>query len=103
MEALLHEGSRLFPQGAPLLADVGTGSGIIPVTIAHARPAWRVAASDISAAALEMALTNAQRHDVASRISWLEGDLLEPYIERGLAPEYWCRTHHISRMATCRR
>ncbi|OCT13083.1 protein-(glutamine-N5) methyltransferase, release factor-specific [Paenibacillus pectinilyticus] len=87
VEALLHEGSRLFPQGAPLLADVGTGSGIIPVSIAHARPTWRVAASDISAAALEMARENAQRHDVAARVEWLEGDLLEPYIERGLAPD----------------
>ncbi|TXK76008.1 peptide chain release factor N(5)-glutamine methyltransferase [Paenibacillus sp. N3.4] len=87
VEALLHEGSRLFPQGAPLLADVGTGSGAIPVTIAHARPAWRVAASDISAAALEMAHVNAQRHGVAARIEWLEGDLLEPFIQRGIAPD----------------
>ncbi|RTE09017.1 peptide chain release factor N(5)-glutamine methyltransferase [Paenibacillus whitsoniae] len=87
VEAVLREGSRLFPQGAPLLADVGTGSGIIPVTIAHARPDWRVAASDISAAALEMAQLNAQRHGVAARVEWLEGDLLEPYIARGLAPD----------------
>ncbi|MBP1965727.1 peptide chain release factor N(5)-glutamine methyltransferase [Paenibacillus aceris] len=87
VEALLHEGTRLFPQGAPLLADVGTGSGIIPVTVAHARPNWRVAASDISAAALEMARLNAQRHGVAARVEWLEGDLLEPYIERRIAPD----------------
>ncbi|GGA16270.1 release factor glutamine methyltransferase [Paenibacillus marchantiophytorum] len=87
VEALLHEGTRLFPQGAPLLADVGTGSGVIPVTIAHARPAWRVAASDISAAALEMARVNAQRHGVAARVEWLEGDLLEPFIQRGIAPD----------------
>lgn len=87
VEAVLREGSRLFPQGAPLLADVGTGSGIIPVTIAHARPDWRVAASDISASALEMARVNAQRHGVAARVDWLDGDLLEPYIARGLAPD----------------
>ena len=41
VEAVLHEGSRLFPQGAPLLADIGTGSGAIPVTAAHARPGDR--------------------------------------------------------------
>lgn len=87
VEALLHEGTRLFPQGAPLLADVGTGSGIIPVTVAHARPDWRVAASDISAAALEMARLNAQRHGVAARVEWLEGDLLEPYTRRRIAPD----------------
>jgi release factor glutamine methyltransferase len=85
VEAILHEGSRLFPQGAPLLADVGTGSGAIPVTLAHARPAWRVYSSDISAPALEMAQVNAQLSGVAERITWLEGDLLEPYIERRLA------------------
>ncbi|NQX70633.1 peptide chain release factor N(5)-glutamine methyltransferase [Paenibacillus alba] len=87
VEALLHEGLRLFPQGAPLLADVGTGSGAIPVTVAHARPTWRVAASDISAAALEMAGVNAQRHGVVARVEWLEGDLLEPFIQRGIAPD----------------
>ncbi|KQX60145.1 MULTISPECIES: peptide chain release factor N(5)-glutamine methyltransferase [unclassified Paenibacillus] len=87
VEALLHEGSRLFPQGTPLLADVGTGSGAIPVTVAHARPTWRVAASDISAAALEMARVNAQRHGVAARVEWLEGDLLEPFIARRIAPD----------------
>lgn len=87
VEAIIHEGSRLFPQGAPLLADVGTGSGAIPVTISHARPTWRVYSSDISAAALEMARANAQRHGVAERVTLLEGDLLEPYIERRLAPD----------------
>lgn len=87
VEALLHEGSRLFPQGAPLLADVGTGSGAIPVTVAHARPTWRVAASDISAAALEMARVNAQRHGLLARVEWLEGDLLEPFIARRIAPD----------------
>lgn len=87
VEAILREGSRLFPQGTPLLADVGTGSGAIPVTIAHARPSWRVYSSDISAPALEMAKGNAQRHGVAERVHLLEGDLLEPYIERRLAPD----------------
>ncbi|MBP1992574.1 peptide chain release factor N(5)-glutamine methyltransferase [Paenibacillus eucommiae] len=87
VETILHEGSRLFPQAAPLLADVGTGSGAIPVTIAHARPAWRVYSSDISAPALEVARANAQRHGVAERVTLLEGDLLEPYLVRRLAPD----------------
>ncbi len=85
VETILREGSRLFPQAAPLLADVGTGSGAIPVTLAHERPSWRVYSSDISAAALEMAERNARRHGVAERITLLEGDLLEPYIARRLS------------------
>jgi release factor glutamine methyltransferase len=87
VETILHEGSRLFPQGAPLLADIGTGSGAIPVTIAHARPEWRVYSSDISAAALEMAHANARRNSVAERVTLLEGDLLGPYLERRMAPD----------------
>lgn len=87
VETILREGSRLFPQGAPLLADIGTGSGAIPVTLAHARPAWRVYSSDISPAALEMAGGNARRNGVAERVTLLQGDLLEPYLERSLAPD----------------
>ncbi|MFC0216418.1 N5-glutamine methyltransferase family protein [Paenibacillus chartarius] len=66
----------------PVLGDVGTGSGAIPVTIAVKRPDWRVYGSDISAAALEMARGNAARH--GARVEWLEGDLLEPYISGGV-------------------
>jgi release factor glutamine methyltransferase len=71
----------------PHLADVGTGSGAIPVTVAVQCPAWRLAASDISAAALEVAAQNAQRNGVGGRIEFLEGDLLLPYVERGIAPD----------------
>src|SRR5690606_16558910 len=42
-----------------------------------------VHASDISGAALAVARRNALRHGVASRIEWLQGDLLMPWIETG--------------------
>ncbi len=60
------------------IADVGTGSGCLAVALAHELPHAEIFATDISAAALEVALRNATRHRVASRIRFLEGDLLGP-------------------------
>jgi release factor glutamine methyltransferase len=62
--------------GPPRIADVGTGSGILAVTIAKHLPAAQVVATDSSKAALEIALENARRHGVAERVQWIECDLL---------------------------
>ncbi|SDE33303.1 release factor glutamine methyltransferase [Paenibacillus sp. UNCCL117] len=70
--------------GPPVVCDVGTGSGAIAVVLAAQCPGWRVLGSDISAAALETAKDNAARLGVADRIEWAEGDLLRPWIERGV-------------------
>lgn len=59
-----------------LLVDTGTGSGCIAVSLAHYLPQAAVYATDISAPALAVARTNAQRHGVADRIIFLKGDLL---------------------------
>jgi release factor glutamine methyltransferase len=62
---------------APLrIADVGTGSGCLAVALAHSLPHAEVFATDISAAALEVARRNAARHGVADRIHFFETDLL---------------------------
>ena len=45
--------------------DLGTGSGAIAVAVSCERPDLRVSASDASDGALEMARTNAQRHNAA--------------------------------------
>lgn len=58
------------------IADVGTGSGILAVTLAKHLPKCRVTAIDISPAALAVARRNGERHGVAARIEWLEGDVL---------------------------
>jgi release factor glutamine methyltransferase len=65
--------------GPPALADIGTGSGCVAVCLARYLPEARVAASDLSAAALEVARRNASRHGVAERIEFRAGDLLAPW------------------------
>lgn len=58
------------------VADVGTGSGCLAVSLARELPRAEIMASDISAAALEMARSNAERHGVSARIHFVQGDLL---------------------------
>jgi release factor glutamine methyltransferase len=65
-----------FP--APHIVDVGTGSGAIPVALAHALPNASVTTIDLSSAALAVARRNAACCALAERIRFLEGDLLTP-------------------------
>ena len=58
--------------------DVGTGSGNLAVAATYQHSGTRFRALDRSAAALEVARRNAQRHHVADRIEFLEGNLFEP-------------------------
>jgi len=57
------------------IADVGTGSGILAICCAKHIPECEVTALDISSAALKVAAANAQQHDVADRIRFLQSDL----------------------------
>jgi len=59
------------------IADVGAGSGCIAVALARELPQAQFYATDISSAALAVARRNAERHGVASRIRFLECNLLE--------------------------
>ena len=63
------------------IADIGAGSGVIAVALARELPLARIVATDVSADAIALARRNAARHDVAGRIDFREGDLLEPLSE----------------------
>jgi release factor glutamine methyltransferase len=70
--------------GEALVADVGTGSGVIAVSLAQAFPGVRVFATDSSSEALEVASRNADRAGVGERVEFLEGALLDPLRGEGL-------------------
>ncbi|MDT7780167.1 MAG: release factor glutamine methyltransferase [Acidobacteriota bacterium] len=62
---------------APLVCDVGTGSGCIVVSLLHERADARGLALDISAEALRIAERNAARHGVHERIRFLVSDCFD--------------------------
>jgi release factor glutamine methyltransferase len=64
--------------GGPIrIADVGTGTGAIAIAIAANATNAVVTATDRSAEALVLALENAQRTNVADRVTLVETDLLD--------------------------
>jgi release factor glutamine methyltransferase len=80
IEAVLAvAGKKKWPK--PLIADIGTGSGNIAVTLACELPEAEIHASDISKQALEVARANAERHSSQDRIRFHEGDLFSAFPE----------------------
>jgi release factor glutamine methyltransferase len=84
-ELLVEYAAQRIPvEQQATIIDVCTGSGCIAVAIARLRPRARVIATDLSSRSLDVARQNATRHTGCERITWLEGDLLEPLAEQGL-------------------
>ncbi len=75
------EGPEMFR-----IADVGTGSGCLAITLALALPRAQVVATDISEAALDYARRNAQKHGVAHRIHFVQDDFLRGWIAENREP-----------------
>jgi release factor glutamine methyltransferase len=63
------------------IIDVGTGSGCIVVVLAKHLPDAAIFAVDTSPETLLLARRNAERNEVSSRITFLQGDLLGPLPE----------------------
>jgi release factor glutamine methyltransferase len=85
-EILVQAVLDLLPAGAlgPVL-DVGCGSGAVSLSLAKERPGLRVVATDLSAAALQVARRNAHDLDLEAHLTFVQGDLLEPWRPGGAA------------------
>lgn len=74
----LNDGGRASSPGSLLrIVDVGTGSGCIALALAKELPDAEIHATDISPAALEIARTNAARHQLEKHIRFRQTDLLQ--------------------------
>ncbi|MEX1197711.1 MAG: peptide chain release factor N(5)-glutamine methyltransferase [Pseudohongiellaceae bacterium] len=98
-EWLVEEVLRQLPGEALQVADLGTGSGAIALSLAWDRPRWQLWATDISARALDVARRNAAALGLES-VRFLQGSWFEvlpggqrfdavvsnpPYVEPGAA------------------
>ncbi len=63
---------------APRILELGTGSGILAVTLALELPAATIVATDVSTNALALARENSDRLGAAGRIDFRAGDLFAP-------------------------
>jgi release factor glutamine methyltransferase len=84
---------------SPRLADIGTGSGCIAVSLAHEVATAHVTATDVSGAALVVARDNARQLGVGERMTFVETSFLDgiagpfdliaanpPYVKAGDKP-----------------
>lgn len=65
-----------------IIADVGTGSGCIAISLAKNIPNARIFAIDTDVSALVLAKKNASLNKVGGKITFLNGDLLSPLKEK---------------------
>lgn len=77
-ELLVEEilNSAIWSRQAPVIMDVGTGTGCIVLSLALAHPAAKYIAADLSPASLELARENARTHGLEERIQWRINHLL---------------------------
>lgn len=80
---ILNRMDTFFPYLEKIdIADVGTGSGAIAVTLCKEEKKCQMRASDISLEAIEMAKKNARLNEAT--IEFFVGNMLDPLIEKGI-------------------
>ena len=66
------------------IADIGTGSGCVAITLAQELPNIKIIATDISRRALRVTKINSTNHNVPNQVQLLYGNLLTPLIKHNL-------------------
>src|SRR5690625_200216 len=76
--------SRFNEKEELVIADIGTGSGIIAISLALEFPHAKVYATDISSRAIQVAKKNAK--SLEANVHFLEGNFLEPLLQNKISP-----------------
>jgi release factor glutamine methyltransferase len=82
-ELLVELALARLPAGKLVVADLGTGTGCLGISLCAERPAWSAVLTDISLPALRVATDNAVRHRVAARVLPVQGDLCASLFQAG--------------------
>lgn len=77
--------SLLKNKSTATLYDIGTGSGALCLSMLKEHPGLRAIASDLCENALVIAQKNAKMLALGDRVSFLQGDLFEPFYDQPLA------------------
>jgi len=72
---------KFSPDAEFLFADLGTGSGILAITIATLFPNAKGVAVDLSSEALKIASRNSVKHEVGDRVSFVQADFTCPLFQ----------------------
>jgi len=83
-EVLVETALALLPGDALQIADLGTGSGAVALSLACERPSWRLWATDISLSALRVAAHNCVACNLEHRVMLVAGDWLAHFAAASL-------------------
>lgn len=83
-KAITEIKSRFNKKAEVVIADIGTGSGIIAISLALEFPYAKVYATDISSRAIQVAKKNAK--SLEANVHFLEGNFLEPLLQKKISP-----------------
>jgi release factor glutamine methyltransferase len=81
IEGVVQRVKKRFGSETLEVVDIGTGSGVIAVTLALELPQAKVSAVDIAQPSLEVAQRNAD--SLGAKVDFIYGDLLQPLIRQG--------------------
>ncbi len=86
-ELLVEQATQMLKtRPSPVVLDIGSGSGCIPISIKHFNPHARVFSCDISRAALELATTNART--LGLDVSFFACDILKKELPANIAAPF---------------
>lgn len=84
VQHVIHLVQNQFPDEPVTIVDIGTGSGVIAVSLSLELPHTTVYATDISEKALDIARENAAH--LGASVQFLQGDFMKPLYDQDISP-----------------